>query len=162
MARLQLVPAYGRDYKTKSAVLADWLEEKDFTIAEYGHPYDTKPCNRQQTTDREQVWIRYDRLTKNTRVPNATEATPKPRKPRERGIPSVKVWRVVVRQMAEPNAVFHVLAPTRRLAIMNLRSARGEYVKGNLRVWGPIDSCGTLRKTPNTVFPAGVLAVRVK
>jgi hypothetical protein len=30
MSHLTLIPAYGRDYKTKAAVLADWEAGKDF------------------------------------------------------------------------------------------------------------------------------------
>jgi len=33
---LTLQPAYGRDYKSKAAVLADWNDNKDFRIASYG------------------------------------------------------------------------------------------------------------------------------
>lgn len=58
-----VVPAYGRDYKTKKEVLADWLDHKDFKIEDMFHGYgrkvniDDKPAN----------WIlevRYDRLRK--------------------------------------------------------------------------------------------------
>lgn len=44
---LTLVPAYGRDYKSKKEVLADWSADKDFLIADFSHPYDGKPMNRQ-------------------------------------------------------------------------------------------------------------------
>ena len=33
---LTLTPAYGRDYKSKAAVLADWEANKDFRIATFG------------------------------------------------------------------------------------------------------------------------------
>jgi hypothetical protein len=33
---VEVVPAYGRDYKSKKEVLADWKAEKDFQIASTG------------------------------------------------------------------------------------------------------------------------------
>ncbi len=44
---LTLIPAYGRDYKTKKEVLADWEAGKDFIIANAFHPYDGKPMNKE-------------------------------------------------------------------------------------------------------------------
>ena len=32
MTTLTLQPAYGRDYKSKAAVLADWNDNKDFRV----------------------------------------------------------------------------------------------------------------------------------
>ncbi len=37
---LTLVPAYGRDYKSKKAVIADWEAGKDFQIMDISSPYD--------------------------------------------------------------------------------------------------------------------------
>lgn len=42
---LTLVPAYGRDYKSKAEVQRDLDANKDFVIATYGHPYEGKPAN---------------------------------------------------------------------------------------------------------------------
>ena len=42
---LTLVPAYGRDYKSKAEIQKDLDAGKDFIIAQYGHPYDGKPAN---------------------------------------------------------------------------------------------------------------------
>jgi hypothetical protein len=36
---IQLVPAYGRDYKTQAEVLADWNANKDFWTADIIHGY---------------------------------------------------------------------------------------------------------------------------
>ena len=60
-----LIPAYGRDYKTKKAVLADWKAGKDFIIYSYGHRYDGKYINKEDA-DRggETVSIRYAGRTK--------------------------------------------------------------------------------------------------
>lgn len=36
MAYLEVIPAYGRDYKNKAEAQADWDAEKDFIISEAG------------------------------------------------------------------------------------------------------------------------------
>jgi hypothetical protein len=36
---IQLVPAYGRDYKSQAEVLADWNANKDFWTADIIHGY---------------------------------------------------------------------------------------------------------------------------
>jgi hypothetical protein len=64
--RLQVVPAYGRDYKSKKAVVEDWNAGKDFVIADMSSQWDTKPVNRQDAvgagvTD---LQVRYSRLMK--------------------------------------------------------------------------------------------------
>ena len=53
------VPAYGRDYKSKKAVLADWEAGKDFQCQPQGSYInkDDKPANMTLN-------VRYDRLTK--------------------------------------------------------------------------------------------------
>ena len=63
---MTLTPAYGRDYKSKKAVLQDWNDGKDFIIADMFNPYDGKPINKRDA-EREgieqQVMIRYKNLT---------------------------------------------------------------------------------------------------
>ena len=62
---MTLTPAYGRDYKSKKAVLRDWNDGKDFTVSDMFSPYDGKPTNKQdmeQSTETE-VLIRYKNLT---------------------------------------------------------------------------------------------------
>jgi len=54
-----LTPAYGRDYKSKAAVEADFRANKDFIVAISG-----KPINIEQLSKGERVSIRYDRLRK--------------------------------------------------------------------------------------------------
>ena len=44
---VHLIPAYGRDYTSKRAVLADWNKGKDFYVSTFGHPYDGKPANKE-------------------------------------------------------------------------------------------------------------------
>jgi hypothetical protein len=57
-----LLPAYGRDYKSQKAVLADFNSEKDFVLRVYNQP----DCyiNKQQISDKELVTFRYNKLTK--------------------------------------------------------------------------------------------------
>lgn len=62
MSDIHALPAYGRDYKSKAAVLADWQAGKDFRCAVSGRYLsvrDNLPA---------QVWIRYAKLTKIVRV----------------------------------------------------------------------------------------------
>jgi len=63
---LTLIPAYGRDYKSRKALLADWQGGKDFIIACYGHRYDTKPCNRESMfqAGESEVQVRYGKMRK--------------------------------------------------------------------------------------------------
>lgn len=56
---MTLTPAYGRDYKSKAAVLADWNADQDFIEALSG-----KPVNRADLSSYEGIiTIRYRKLT---------------------------------------------------------------------------------------------------
>ena len=44
---LGIEPAYGRDYKSKKALLSDWDEGKDFLITDFMNPYCGKPINNE-------------------------------------------------------------------------------------------------------------------
>ena len=62
MGDIHALPAYGRDYKSKASVLADWQAGKDFQCAitgRYLSVRDNLPA---------QVWIRYAKITKLVRV----------------------------------------------------------------------------------------------
>lgn len=60
---ITLTPAYGRDYKSKKAVQADWDAGKDFIIADVFHKYDGKPANKQDLAkEYKEVFIRYNGL----------------------------------------------------------------------------------------------------
>lgn len=59
-----LVPAYGRDYKSAKAALADWDAGKDFIIADISDPYDGKPINKEQAQAGTTYSIRYDKMKK--------------------------------------------------------------------------------------------------
>lgn len=60
-----LIPAYGRDYKTAKQAKDDYAEGKDFLIAQFGHPYDGKPANREDMAGAP-VTLRFDSLRKTT------------------------------------------------------------------------------------------------
>lgn len=60
-----VVPAYGRDYRSKKAVLADWEAGKDFVIRDYrGDMYINKAdLERERREGRDLVLqVRYNRL----------------------------------------------------------------------------------------------------
>ena len=62
---IHAIPAYGRDYKTKQAVLADWNGGKDFLIAGI-HPNAGQYFSiRDSLTG---VWIRYNKLKQMVKV----------------------------------------------------------------------------------------------
>lgn len=58
----RLVPAYGRDYKSKAAVIEAFNKGKDFTICNIHDPYDGKPINKEQIPIGDLVNIRYSKL----------------------------------------------------------------------------------------------------
>lgn len=61
---MHLVPAYGRDYKNQTAVLADFNAGKDFKIADISSPYDGAYVNKEQIVKNgiKRVTIRYKQL----------------------------------------------------------------------------------------------------
>lgn len=61
---MHLVPAYGRDYKSQAAVLADFNAGKDFKIADISSPYDGAYVNKEQIVKNgiKRVTIRYKQL----------------------------------------------------------------------------------------------------
>jgi hypothetical protein len=65
MEQCDLTPAYGRDYKSKEAVLADWNANKDFIFNCISSPWDGKPANKEQLEGKYKIKFRYN---KNRRV----------------------------------------------------------------------------------------------
>lgn len=65
---MTLTPAYGRDYKSKKAVLADWDDNKDFIIAGLMHPRYTNKEDLRGDGYRCSINIRYAKLTRVTVV----------------------------------------------------------------------------------------------
>ena len=67
MESVTVTPAYGRDYKSKKAVLEDWDAGKDFRVASrnsagaYLNKEDAKNYKLE-------VWVRYDQLRKIVKV----------------------------------------------------------------------------------------------
>lgn len=68
MPYVEVVPAYGRDYKSQAEVKADWNANKDFTVVDFGPNYG-RATNKE---DCEQmglkVLVRYAKLTKVVQV----------------------------------------------------------------------------------------------
>ncbi len=60
---MTLTPAYGRDYKSKAAALADFDDNTDFIINDAFSPWDGKPVNKAQLSG-QKVTIRYSNLKK--------------------------------------------------------------------------------------------------
>lgn len=61
---MTLTPAYGRDYKSKAEVLADFNANKDFVIADIFHPNSGAYANKADLQGNERtINIRYKRLT---------------------------------------------------------------------------------------------------
>ena len=57
-----LTPAYGRDYTSKKAALADWEADKVFILNDMFSQWDGKPVNRSQMPTGRHT-IRYKKLT---------------------------------------------------------------------------------------------------
>lgn len=60
---MNMVPAYGRDYKSAKAVKEDFDAGKDFQIADISSPYDGKYVNKAQLDKGSTHTIRYKKLT---------------------------------------------------------------------------------------------------
>ena len=63
---IELIPAYGRDYKSAAAVKAAWEEGKDFIIADMGNRWYGKPINKEGADEGKYgpVLVRYSGLRK--------------------------------------------------------------------------------------------------
>ena len=63
---LGIVPAFGRDYKSKKALVQDWEEGKDFIISDFMHPYSGKYVNNESVKSMSPLILtaRYDRKRK--------------------------------------------------------------------------------------------------
>jgi hypothetical protein len=63
--RITLSPAYGRDYKSKGAVIQDFEADKDFIIQDFSSRWDGKPANKSSLqADYDEVNIRYQQNRK--------------------------------------------------------------------------------------------------
>ena len=68
---MTLTPAYGRDYKSKKALLEDFNANKDFVINDMFHPDNGRVCNKEDLLKDgvKMVSIRYKNLRQITIVP---------------------------------------------------------------------------------------------
>jgi hypothetical protein len=64
--RLSVIPAYGHDYKSAKAVVADFLANKDFLICDMSSPDDGRYVNAEQLALGDTLCVRYARKTKQT------------------------------------------------------------------------------------------------
>ncbi len=60
---MNLVPAYGRDYRSQKDLLADWNAGKDFEISDFG-PNCGRKINKAQAQKGTTYTIRYAQLRK--------------------------------------------------------------------------------------------------
>lgn len=67
---MTITPAYQRDYRSAKAAKIDFHNNLDFIVTDFFNPYDGKPVNKSDliATGETSVMIRYNRLTKITRV----------------------------------------------------------------------------------------------
>jgi hypothetical protein len=73
MPYITVVPAYGRDYKSKAAAVADWDADKDFQVQDIGAGQDNGRYTNKSDLARFRpgttVSIRYKQLTMVANVP---------------------------------------------------------------------------------------------
>ena len=63
--RINLVPAYGRDYRSRKAIIADLQKNMDFSIRDISCPWDGKVANlRDLTVSYDTITVRYSKLAK--------------------------------------------------------------------------------------------------
>lgn len=76
--KLTLVPAYGRDYKSKSKVVEALAADQDFEISDMSSQWDGKPANLSALKDAgyKTLNIRYKKLA-NVAVVDISGDTPK-------------------------------------------------------------------------------------
>jgi len=67
---MTIIPAIGKDYKKKSALLADFEANKDFRVADTTSTWDGKPVNRANllNADVGEVKIYYSKLRRSIMV----------------------------------------------------------------------------------------------
>ena len=64
----EVIPAYGRDYKTAKEAKEAWQAGQDFIIQNFFSPYDGKPINKQDAKPGEIIGLRYRQKTQLTIV----------------------------------------------------------------------------------------------
>jgi hypothetical protein len=71
---LTLTPRYGRDYPSKAAVINDWNDGKDFTVADFFSEDDGRAVSIRESaaliaSGKTSVHIRYKKLTQIAVIP---------------------------------------------------------------------------------------------
>lgn len=61
---VHLIPAYGRDYRSKKAIIEDFNKDWDFLVANLHDPYDGKPVCKSELNPQDTINVRYQHLTK--------------------------------------------------------------------------------------------------
>lgn len=63
---MTIVPIEGRDYKSKAAVLEDFMADKDFVVQDMSSQWDGKRCNRTslEKGGENRINVRYQGLRK--------------------------------------------------------------------------------------------------
>ena len=71
---MTLIPAYGRDYTSKKAVMVDWDAGRDFYVSDFFSPYDGKPTNKHdiERMPNQQILIRYKKMAQIAEVVKLT------------------------------------------------------------------------------------------
>jgi len=59
---ITLIPAHGRDYKSKRDLMKDWTEGKDFQISDVSSPWNGSMTSRRDKPKLGIVTIRYNKL----------------------------------------------------------------------------------------------------
>ena len=129
MTHMTLLPAYGRDYKSRAEAVADWLADKDFEDASWDAT--GRFVNRPQVDDGTDVIIRFKRATQLVSFRKGSE--PKPRK-RGAGKPRPRFYSVTAFD-TEGNPLIHPQrVQTKAEAIQRARglSSRTPGEPGNL------------------------------
>lgn len=60
---MTVVPAYGRDYKSKAEAVADWEAGKDFIVQDISSRWDGKACSCRDFPKTQTINIRYKKRT---------------------------------------------------------------------------------------------------
>ncbi len=66
---LHVIPAYGRDYRSRKAVLADLKKNLDFSIRDISCPWDGRVASLQDIEgDYKQIVVRYGKMLRRSAV----------------------------------------------------------------------------------------------
>lgn len=65
MATHTVVPAYGRDYKSKAEVMKDWNDNKDFKMVDFGQAFSyINKADKAKYAPNDTIKVRYDKMRK--------------------------------------------------------------------------------------------------